>query len=110
MAKSIKLLVYPVASIATAKTFYSTFLGIEPYADSPYYVGYRVGDQEIGLDPNSKVGPIAYTDVEDIKASLQEMTDIGAEIVQDIRDVANGLLIAQVKDANGNVVGLRQQP
>jgi predicted enzyme related to lactoylglutathione lyase len=45
----------------------------------------------------------------DIKASLKEMTNVGAEIVQDIKDVANGLLIAQVKDTNGNVVGLRQQ-
>ena len=41
--------------------------------------------------------------------SLKEMTNVGAEIVQDIKDVANGLLIAQVKDINGNVVGLRQQ-
>ena len=109
MAKSIKLFVYPVKDIGKAKTFYSKFLGVEPYVESPYYVGYRVGDQEIGLAPNSEVGPIAYTDVEDIKASLKEMTNVGAKIVQDIKDVANGLLIAQVKDTNGNVVGLRQQ-
>jgi predicted enzyme related to lactoylglutathione lyase len=110
MARSIKLIVYPVTDVGEAKTFYSQFLGIEPYADTPYYVGYRVGGQEIGLDPNSKVGPIAYTDVTDIKASLKEMTTAGAEIVQDITDVASGLLIAQVKDTNGNVVGFRQQP
>jgi predicted enzyme related to lactoylglutathione lyase len=110
MAKSINLLVYPVSDLGQAKAFFGRFLGAEPYADTPYYVGYRVGDQEVGLDPNSKAGPIAYTDVEDIKASLQGMTDVGAEIVQDITDVARGLLIAQVKDTNGNVVGLRQQP
>jgi predicted enzyme related to lactoylglutathione lyase len=110
MAKSIKLLVYPVKDIGKAKIFYSKFLGVEPYVESPYYVGYRVGDLEVGLDPNSKIGPISYTDVIDIRASLKEMTDKGgAEIVQDIKDVANGLLIAQVKDTNGNVVGLRQQ-
>jgi len=109
MAKGIKLLVYPVKDIGKAKTFYSKFLGVEPYVDGPFYVGYRVGDLEVGLDPNSKVGPISYTDVVDIKTSLKEMTNAGAEIVQDIKDVANGLLIAQVKDTNGNVVGLRQQ-
>jgi len=109
MGKSINLLVYPVNDIEKAKTFYSTFLGVKPYVDSPYYVGYTVGDQEIGLDPNSTVGPIAYTDVVDIEASLKEMTNAGAEIVQDRKDVGNGLLIAQVKDTNGNVVGLRQQ-
>jgi predicted enzyme related to lactoylglutathione lyase len=109
MAKSIKLLVYPVKDIGKAKTFYSKFLGVEPYVDSPYYVGYRIGDLEVGLDPNSKVGPIGYTDVVDIKAGLEEMISVGAEILQNIKDVGSGLLIAQVKDINGNVVGLRQQ-
>jgi predicted enzyme related to lactoylglutathione lyase len=109
MVKSIKLLVFPVTDTAKAKVFYSKLLGVEPYADSPYYVGYRVGDLEVGLDPNSNVGPIGYTDVEDIQASLKEMTGVGAEVVQDIKDVGNGLLIAQVKDTDGNVVGLRQQ-
>ncbi len=110
MAKSIKLLVYPVSDVAKAKTFYNAFLGADPYTDTPYYVGYRTGDLEIGLDPRSKDGPIAYTDVDDIQASLKEMTNAGAEVVQDITDVSNGLLIAQIKDTNGNVVGLRQEP
>ena len=110
MAPSIKLIVYPVKDIEKAKSFYGKFLGVEPYVEGPYYVGYRVGEQEVGLDPNSKVGPIGYTDVKDIKSSLQAMTEVGAEIVQDVKDVDGGVLIAQVKDADVNVVGLRQQP
>jgi len=109
MSNSITLLVYPVKDVDQAKAFYTTFLGVAPYVDSPYYVGYKVDNMEIGLDPNSQVGPIAYTDVEDIQASLKAMTDAGAEIVQDVKDVGYGLLIAQVKDTNGNVLGLRQQ-
>lgn len=62
------------------------------------------------MDPNSKVGRIAYTTVKDVKSSLQAMLEDGAEVVQDVKDVGGGLLIAQVKDADGNVVGLRQQP
>ena len=65
---------------------------------------------EVGLDPNAKVGPIGYTDVIDIQASLKELMETGAEIVQDIKDVGYGLRIAQLKDTDGNVVGLRQQP
>ena len=110
MAKSIKIIVYPVKDVAKAKTFYRKFLGVEPYVQGSYYVGYKAGDMEIGLDPNAKAGPIAYIDVADIKASLKEMTDAGGEMVQDIKNVAKGLLIAQVKDASGNVVGFRQQP
>ena len=109
MAQNIKLLVFPVKDVDKARTFYSRFLGVEPYVESPYYVGYRVGEQEIGLDPNSKVGPIGYVDVSNIKRSLEEMTKVGAEIVQNVKAVGGGLLIAQIKDADGNVVGLRQQ-
>jgi predicted enzyme related to lactoylglutathione lyase len=109
MAQNIKLIVYPVKDIEKAKSFYSKFLNTEPYLASPYYVGYKVGNLEVGLDPNSKLGPIAYTDVEDIKSSLQAMVKVGAEVVQDVKEVGGGLLIAQVKDVDGNVVGLRQQ-
>ena len=109
MAQNIKLIVYPVKDIEKAKVFYSKFLDVEPYVEGSYYVGYRVGDQEVGLDPNSKVGPIAYTDVKDIKSTLQAMVEVGAKVVQDVKEVGGGLLIAQVRDADGNVVGLRQQ-
>jgi predicted enzyme related to lactoylglutathione lyase len=109
MASNLKLLVYPVKDVEKAKLFFTRFLDTEPYVASAYYVGYKVGEMEVGLDPNSKTGPIAYIDVEDIKSSLQAMTQASATIVQDIRDVGGGLMIAQVKDASGNVVGLRQQ-
>ena len=109
MVRNIKLLVYPVKDVEKAKAFFGKFLDTEPYVASAYYVGYKVGELELGLDPNSKVGPIAYTDVKDIKNSLQAMIEVGAEIVQDVKDVGGGLLIAKVKDADGNVVGLRQQ-
>jgi predicted enzyme related to lactoylglutathione lyase len=109
MAKNIKLIVYPVADIEKAKAFYSQFLEAEPYADSPYYIGYKVGDLEIGLDPNSKVGPISYIDVADIKAGLEKLIAAGGAVVQEPKDVGGGLLIAQVKDPDDNVVGLRQQ-
>ena len=109
MANTIKVLVYPVKDVEKAEAFYTRFLETEPYVASPYYVGFKVGDQEVGLDPNSKLGPIAYIDVKDLKASLQEMTKVGAEIIQEPKNVADGLWIAQIKDSNGNVVGLREQ-
>ena len=52
MKQGIGLLVYPVKDLARAKALYAALLETEPYADAPYYVGFRVGDQEIGLDPN----------------------------------------------------------
>jgi predicted enzyme related to lactoylglutathione lyase len=109
MVRNVKLLVYPVKDVEKAKAFYGKFLDVEPYVASAYYVGFRVGDLEVGLDPNSKVGPIAYVDVLDIASSLQAMIEVGAEVVQDVKEVGGGLLIAQVKDVDGNVVGFRQE-
>jgi predicted enzyme related to lactoylglutathione lyase len=106
----IPIIVYPVRDLAAAKKLYGAFLGVEPYVDSPYYVGYKVGDQEVGLDPNSQTaGPLAYRDVDDIKTSLQALLGAGWQMVQEPKDVGGGLLIAKVKDADGNVIGLRQE-
>jgi predicted enzyme related to lactoylglutathione lyase len=107
MAQDIKLIVYPVKDVASAKALYGKFLGVEPYADGPYYVGYKLNDLEVGLDPNGQA-VIAYVDVADIKGYLQTLLDTGATMQQDVKDMGGGLLIAQVKDANGNILGLRQ--
>ncbi len=112
MAQALSVLVYPVKDIESAKALYSSFLGCEPYVASPYYTGFRIGDQEIGLVPNAQgqAGPIGYRDVDDIKAVLQTLLDAGWQPQQDVQDVGGGLLVAQVRDADGNVVGLRQSP
>jgi predicted enzyme related to lactoylglutathione lyase len=105
------LLVYPVKDMAKAKALFGALLGVDPYVDGPYYVGFRTGDLEIGLDPNGRsAGPIAYWDVTDIKASQQQLVNAGGEVDQDVHDVGRGLLITTVKDADGNTVGLRQSP
>jgi predicted enzyme related to lactoylglutathione lyase len=112
MMQGIRLFVYPVEDIARAKTLYRQLLGVEPYADEAYYVGFRVGDQEIGLDPNAHsqgmTGPVGYWPVNDIRKSVQLLLDAGAQAQQEVRDVGGGKLIASVKDADGNIIGLMQ--
>jgi predicted enzyme related to lactoylglutathione lyase len=114
MNQGIRLFVYPVRDIARAKTLYSKLLGTEPYADEPYYVGFRVGDQEIGLDPNGHsqgmTGPVGYWHVNDIKKSLQLLLNAGAKVQQEVKDVGGGKLIAWVRDADSNIIGLMQSP
>jgi predicted enzyme related to lactoylglutathione lyase len=109
--RAMHLLVYPTKDVNKAKALFQELLGVEPYADTVYYIGFRTGDLEIGLDPNGRhSGPIAYWEVSDIEASLQRLLDAGAQRDQDVRDVGRGLLIATVKDADGNTLGLRQMP
>jgi predicted enzyme related to lactoylglutathione lyase len=114
MNQGIRTIIYPVKDIAQAKTLYSKLLGVEPYADEAYYVGFRVGDQEIGLDPNGHnagmTGPVCYYHVNDIKKSLQLLLDAGAQVQQEVKDVGGGKLIASVRDADSNIIGLLQFP
>ncbi len=108
MTNTIKLIVFPAKDLDKAKTFHHTFLGAEPYVDGAYYVGYRVGDLEVGLDPNGQ-DVVSYIDVDDIESSLKKLEATGATVHMDIKNVGGGLLVAQVEDADGNILGLRQQ-
>jgi predicted enzyme related to lactoylglutathione lyase len=114
MNKGVTLVIYPVKDLAKAKTLYGNLLGIKPYADMPYYVGFKVGDQEIGLDPNGHLqgmmGPVCYYQVDDIKKSLQILLNAGATVQQEVKDVGGGKLIATVKDVDDNVIALMQMP
>ncbi|HEV8352955.1 MAG TPA: VOC family protein [bacterium] len=114
MEHGISVFIYPVKDLARAKTLYTTLLGMEPYADAPYYVGFRIGNQEIGLDPNGHskgmTGPVGYYEVTDIQESLRLLLDAGAQPQQAVTDVGGGKLIATVKDADGNLIGLTQPP
>ncbi|MFJ3222182.1 VOC family protein [Streptomyces sp. NPDC086783] len=109
-----KTIVYPVKDLSLTKPLFTALLGVEPYADEPYYVGFRTEDQEIGLDPNGHAkgmtGPVPYWTVEDIKATQAALLGAGAETLQDVQDVGGGKLIASLKDADGNLIGLIQEP
>lgn len=102
------LIVMPVSNVASAKAVYSALLGVDPYVDSEYYVGFKAGDREIGLDPHGSVGPLAYWDVEDLKGTIAALKAAGARVMQEPSEVAAGLTIAVLSDADGNPIGLRQ--
>jgi predicted enzyme related to lactoylglutathione lyase len=114
MKQGIGTVIYPVKDLARAKKLFNRLLEVEPIMDEPYYVGYKVGNQDIGLDPNGFnqgiTEPLGYYTVSDIKKSLQILLDAGAKVLQDVRDVGGGKLIASVKDQEGNLIGLIQTP
>jgi predicted enzyme related to lactoylglutathione lyase len=111
MTEGVQVVIYPVTDVAAAKARFGALLGVEPYADTPYYVGYKVADQDIGLDPNGhRSGAVAYVAVPDIKARFQALLDAGSEVNEEVKDVGGGRLVGSVKDPDGNLVGLLQDP
>jgi predicted enzyme related to lactoylglutathione lyase len=115
MTSGVKTIIYPVKDLAAAKALFTKTLGAEPVMDEAYYVQYDVGGQEVGLDPNGHVkgmsGPAVYWQVDDIERSVQTLLADGAEMHQEINDFGSGgqRLVASVKDAVGNIIGLIQE-
>jgi predicted enzyme related to lactoylglutathione lyase len=112
MTEGIRTIIYPVKDIAQAKTLYRKLLGVKPYMDEAYYVAFSVGGQDLGLDPDGHsqgmTGPVVYWHVDDIKNSMKLLVNAGAQAQQEVKEVGAGKLIASVKDADGNIIGLIQ--
>jgi predicted enzyme related to lactoylglutathione lyase len=109
MNQGVTTVIYPVKDMARAKTRFHTLLGVEPYSDEPYYVGFKVENQDIGLVPNSpEAGMTAFYHVDNIKQSLQSLLDAGSQVLREINDVGGGRLVASVRDPDGNIIGLIQ--
>ena len=107
-----KTMLVPVSDLDTAKAVYSTLLGGPPQTDSPYYVGFDVAGQHIGLvpggGPQGVTSPVAYWHVPDIEATLAELTAAGATVQEPIHDVGGGRQVATLTDPDGNRFGLLQ--
>jgi predicted enzyme related to lactoylglutathione lyase len=114
MAARMNTIIYPVKDLAAAKPLYSQLLGVAPVMDQPYYVGFDVEGQDVGLDPNGHAkgmsGPVTYWHVDDVASHVDALVAAGATAQQPPTDVGGGKLIATVIDADGNVVGLIQPP
>ena len=110
--EGIKTVLHPVSDLAAAKEVYTALLGTPPQHDAPYYVGYDVAGQHIGLVPGGgqqgMTSPVAYWHVSDIEAKLAEVTAAGATLKEPAHDVGGGRLVATVTDPDGNVLGLLQ--
>lgn len=109
MTTGAKTIIFPVTDLAQAKKLYTTLLGAEPAYDAEYYVGYEVAGQHIGLAPSGQGGGATpFWHVDDIQARFDALIGAGAEQVEAIHDVGGGRLVASVKDADGNTIGLLQ--
>lgn len=104
---------YAAPDLAAGKAWYTAVLGRPPYFDQPFYVGFSVGDSELGLVPDgtpSATGSLVYWSVDDIEKEFARLTAMGASVHEAITDVGGGVRVAGVHDPFGNVFGLIQAP
>jgi predicted enzyme related to lactoylglutathione lyase len=81
--------------------------------DESYYVGYETGAQHVGLVPGGAsqgmTAPVAYWEVADIEAKLEEVTAAGATVREAPSAVGGGRRVATFTDPDGNVLGVLQE-
>ena len=110
----LRSVIYKVGDLDRAKEFYGALLGRAPYFDQPFYVGFDVDGDELGLDPDvSNVQPggggaHAYWRVGDISAAWEHAISHGAGPVEPPHNVGEGTDVALVTDPFGNYIGLIQ--
>ncbi len=108
--------IYRAPDLALAKKWYATALGIEPYFDEPFYVGFSVGGFELGLDPDPDAAPAgpgsvtAYWGVAEADATFARLLALGAREHSAVREVGSGIKVAAVLDPFGNVLAIIENP
>ena len=113
MLNGIASVIFPTSNLEVDKAFWQSALGVTPYFDQPFYVGFNVDGCELGLDPNAAAEgltyPISYWTTTDIYASHAALLDAGALLHRDIKSVGDGVLVATMRDSGGNIFGLLQR-
>jgi len=107
--------IYHAPDLAKAKAWYSKILGIEPYFDQPFYVGFNIGGYELGLDPDPSAaagpgGVAVYWGVADANAALKHLLSLGATQRTNVQEVGEGIRVATILDPFGNVFGIIENP
>lgn len=114
--QGLRTVIYHAPDLAKARAWYAKVLGIEPYFDQPFYVGFNVAGYELGLDPDSsstpggKGGIAAYWGVFDAAAEFARLIELGARERSALQEVGEGIRVATVFDPFGNIFGVIENP
>jgi predicted enzyme related to lactoylglutathione lyase len=107
--------IYPVPDLPRARQWYSEWLGIAPYFDEPFYVGFDVEGFELGLHPEEgghhagHAGGVPYWKVPDLDAEWSKLLALGGSALSAPQEVGGGTRVATVGDPFGNAIGLIEE-
>ena len=110
--KGLRTVVYPTDDLTASRATWSELLGLDPYFDQPFYVGFDVGGYELALDPDGNVddGPLVYWGVDDIKDCYERLIASGASPARGVAEVGGGIYVAVVDLPDGTKFGIIENP
>jgi catechol 2,3-dioxygenase-like lactoylglutathione lyase family enzyme len=105
-------LIYPAPQLDAAKQWWTDLLGIEPYFDRPFYVGFQVGGYELALMPDADPadGALVYWGVPDVAEAVASAVEAGSTEHTPVADVGDGIVTATVRTPGGTILGLTFNP
>lgn len=112
----LRTVIYHAPDLAKTKAWYAEVLGIQPYFDEPFYVGFNVSGYELGLDPDAsstpggRSGAVAYWGVSNAEIAFRRLTSLGATERSPVQEVGEGIRVATVFDPFGNIFGIIENP
>lgn len=105
--------IYPAPDLAALKTWMTGLLGIEPYFNTDFYVGFNVGGYELALDPDADPvrGVTTYWGVADADTAHQRLVQAGATPAGPVEEAGGGIRTATFTlPYAGGVLGIIENP
>lgn len=113
MFQGLRTVIYPTPDLDAGKRWYAEVLGVPPYFDEPFYVGFSVGGFELGLIPDGVPGASgaqALWAVTDADVAYARLLALGASALDGVTDVGGSIRVAAVTDPFGNRLGIIENP
>jgi predicted enzyme related to lactoylglutathione lyase len=110
--EGLRTVIYPAPDLESAKQWWTALLGIDPYFDQPFYVGFSVAGYELALmpDANPADGALVYWGVPDVAEAVAAAKASGSTEHTPVADVADGIVTATVRTPDGSILGLIHNP
>jgi len=110
--QGLRTVIYPSPDLQVAKAWWTGLLGIDPYFDEPFYVGFDVAGYELGLLPDADPagGAITYWGTDDVAAAVEAAMAQGATPHAPVSDVGGGIITGSVTNPMRTIVGFIHNP
>lgn len=108
----LRTVIYPSPDLDAARNWWTTLLGVDPYFDEPFYVGYNLGGYELGLLPDGDPadGALAYWGVDDVAGAVDAALAQGATTHAPVSEVGGGIVTGSITNPMGAIVGFIFNP
>ena len=108
--EGLRTVIYPSSNLAESRAWWSGILGVEPYFDEPFYVGFSVAGYELGLLPDAAQGALVYWGVGDVQDAIDVAIAQGAAEHSPPTDVGDDIVTGSVRTPDGSILGFIRNP